>query len=325
MKLNIRELKTRAAALVQENRTPCRTLVLWYCGVLAALTLGSSGLNLFLESRIGTTGGLDGIGLRSILQTIQTILSYINQFFGPFWSAGFLAAMILTARGGTPAPKDLTAGFRKAFRILLFVLFEGLAALMLLIAVINLSSVIFTLSPLGADFNERVAPILADPNLLTAEGLLNEELITLEELGMAILPALAITAVIYLPLFVWMAYGFRLAMYLVMDRNVGPVPAHFLSLRLMRGHKWRMLLLDLSWWPYYLLWALSFLVGYLDVLLGLLGVSLPMDATVMFFLTLAAYCLLFTLLSLWKKPQVDLSYVLAYEAIVPKTPEEAAE
>ncbi|MBQ7230860.1 MAG: DUF975 family protein [Oscillospiraceae bacterium] len=325
MNVHNRELRERAAELAAEYRGPARRLVLLYCGVLAVLTLGSSGLNLFLDSRIGSTGGLDGIGMRSILETIQQILSYINQFFGPFWSAGFLTAMIAMVRGREPQVRDLTNGFRRVFRVLFHVAFEATAAFMLLVAVVNLSSLLFMLSPMGAEFNELMAPLLTDPNLLTAEGLLNEALISYQELSRLLLPMLVLTAAIYLPLYTLMAYSFRLSLYLVMDRNIGAIPAHFLSIRLMRGHKWQLCKLDLSWWWYYLLGAACWVVGYLDLLLGMLGIPLPMNATVMFFVTLAAYCVLFTLLSLWKKCEVDASYVLFYENVMPPEPETAEE
>ena len=325
MNVHNRELRARASELAAEYRGPARRLVLLYCIVLAALTLGSSGLNLVLDTRIDTTGGLDGIGMRSILETIQQILSYINQFFGPFWSAGFLTAMIAMVRGREPQVRDLTNGFRRAFRILFHVAFEATAAFMLLVAVVNLSSLLFLLSPMGAEFNELMAPLLTDPNLITAEGLLNEALISYQELSRLLLPMLVLTAAIYLPLYTLMAYSFRLSLYLVMDRNIGAIPAHFLSIRLMRGHKWQLCKLDLSWWWYYLLGAACWVVGYLDLLLGLLGIPLPMNATMMFFVTLAAYCVLFTLLSLWKKCEVDASYVLFYENVMPPEPEAAEE
>ena len=325
MNVHNRELRARAAALAAEYRGSARRLVLLYCGVLAVLTLGSSGLNLVLDTRIDTTGGLDGIGMRSILETIQQILSYINQFFGPFWSAGFLTAMIAMVRGREPQVRDLTNGFRRAFRVLFHVAFEATAAFMLLVAVVNLSSLLFLLSPMGAEFNEIMAPLLTDPNLLTAEGLLNEALISYQELSRLLLPMLVLTAAIYLPLYTLMAYSFRLSLYLVMDRNIGAIPAHFLSIRLMRGHKWQLCKLDLSWWWYYLLGAACWVVGYLDLLLGMLGIPLPMNATVMFFVTLAAYCVLFTLLSMWKKCEVDASYVLFYENVMPPEPEAAEE
>lgn len=325
MTLDIRDLKARAAALAETNRAPARTLVLWFCGVLAALTLGSNGLNLYLDSQIGNTGGLEGIGMRSLLQTVQTILSYINQFFGPFWTAGFLAAMLAMVRGIRPKPRDLTEGFRRPLRILGYVAFEAAAALLLLVAVVNLSSILFTLSPMGADFAENMAPLLLDAEALTPEGLLNQELISLDALIASLLPMFVITGVLYLPLFAVMAYGFRLALYLVMDRGIGAIPAHFLSLRLMRGHKLQMLRLDLSWWWYYLLGAVCYAVAYLPTVMLLLGVGLPMDYTAMLFVSLAVYCGLYTLLCLWRKPMVDASYVLAYEALLPKAPETPAE
>ena len=325
MTLDIRDLKARAAALAETNRAPARTLVLWFCGVLAALTLGSNGLNLYLDSQIGNTGGLEGIGMSSLLLTDQTILSYINQFFGPFWTAGFLAAMLAMVRGIRPKPRDLTEGFRRPLRILGYVAFEAAAALLLLVAVVNLASILFTLSPMGADFAENMAPLLLDAEALTPEGLLNQELISLDALIASLLPMFVITGVLYLPLFAVMAYGFRLALYLVMDRGIGAIPAHFLSLRLMRGHKLQMLRLDLSWWWYYLLGAVCYAVAYLPTVLLLLGVGLPMDYTAMLFVSLAVYCGLYTLLCLWRKPMVDASYVLAYEALLPKAPETPAE
>ncbi len=325
MKLDIRAIKARSALLAEENRVPARTLVLWYCGVLAALTLGSGGLNLYLDNQINTTGGLDGIGLRSIFQTIQQILSYVNQFFEPFLSAGFLCAMIAMVRGNRPQPLDLTRGFRKAFHIMVFVAFEGLAVMLLLIAAVNLSSIIFLLSPLGADFTENVAPILVDPNVLTPEGFLNEELITLAELMRSILPYLVITAVVFLPMLAVMYYGFRPAMYLLVTRPIGGVAAHFLSLRLMRGRKWQMFRLDLSFWWYHLLGALCYAVAVLPACLEMLGIGLPMDETAVYFAAPAVHCLLFTLLCLWKKTRVDAAYVLAYEAIAAPEAEETAE
>ena len=45
----------------------------------------------------------------------------------------------------------------------------------------------------------------------------------------------------------------------------------------------------------------------------------------MLFVSLAVYCGLYTLLCLWRKPMVDASYVLAYEALLPKAPETPAE
>ena len=61
------------------------------------------------------------------------------------------------------------------------------------------------------------------------------------------------------------------------------------------------------------------------MILSLAGIPLPMDETGMFFGTIAAYCVLITALSLWKKAQVEASYVLAYEAIAHPEPIQVSE
>ena len=321
MNWNIRELKAQAAELAVRNRSAVRRLVLLYCGVIAALTLGSSGLNLYLDGQIGSTGGLDGIGMRSILQSIQEFLSYINMYFGYFWSAGFLCAMIGMVRGSSPVGRDLTAGFRRFFRILFHMAIRFLLAVVLGVAAMNLGSVLFILSPLGSGFTEAMTPILESPDLILADGTINMELIPQDLLLQSGVPMTCIILAVFGLLYLYMSYHFRLSLYLLMDRPIGALAAHCRSVRMMRGHKLKMFKMDLSYWWYYLLMVLIGVVGYLDVLLGMLGLPLPMDSTVMFFVTLAAYCVLNLGLSLWQKARVDASYVLAYEIIASVQPD----
>ena len=326
MKLNIRELRDRAAGLAAQNREPLKKLLLIYCGVICALTLGVPALDLFLSDQIGTTGGLAGMRLRTILQTIREILNLVNQFFGYFWSAGFIIAMMAMVLGREPQTRDLTGGFRRFFRVLGHIAFEFLFVVILLVAAGNLAAMIFSMSPQGGALVRELTAITSDPNLLTPEGLLNMDLIPMDLLAAIALPMTIITIVIFLPLYIWLSYGFRLSLYLLLDGTApSAFQSRFLSLRLMKGHKWSMLKLDLSFWWYYLLVTVITAVGYLDVILSLAGIPLPMDETVMFFGTIAAYCVLITALSLWKKAQVEASYVLAYEAIAHPEPAEITE
>ena len=320
--LNTRELKARGAAAAGRFRRETAILVAVYCGVIALLSLGSNGLNLYLDSRIQETGGLSGLGLRSILQTIQQVLSYVNLFFGPFWAAGFLYAMLGMVRGDEPGLGDLTAGFRRFGRILGGLAFEFLTVIALIIAAVNLSSILYSLTSAGQELTAMLEPLMADPNFITAEGVVNLELLPVDELYRAVLPMMALTAVILVPVFIWLGYGFRMATYLMMERPIGGVRAHFESLRLMRGHKRQMLRLDLRFWWYHLLGAAIAMVGYLDVILGLLGVQVSIDPMVMFFGTLVAGLALQTGLYLWKKCEVDAAYVLAYEQIAYPEPVE---
>ena len=313
--LNSSALRARGAAAAEGCRRECRRLVLIYCGVIALLTLGSNGLHLYLDSHIGGTGGLSGLGMRSVLQTVQEVLSYINYFFGPFWTAGFLYAMLSMVRGRTPGTGDLLEGFRRFGRVLSHMAFQLLVTMLLVTAAANAAAVIFAFTPMSDAFLDQIGPLLNDPAILTADGMLDLSLLPVETLLPSMVPMLVIMGALLIPVGIWLFYSFRMSLYLVMERNFGGVRACLESMQLMRGHKLQMLRLDLSFWWYHGLGLLISMVGYLDVILTALGISAPVDATTMFFLTLVAYCALQTVLFLWKKCPVDGAYVLAYEAI----------
>lgn len=324
--LDTRELQKRGSALAGEHRREGRSLVLLYCGVIAAISLGSNGLHLYLDSHIGETGGLDGLGMRSVLQTIQEVLTYINYFFGPFWSAGFLYAMLGMVRGDAPRLGDMTEGFRRFGRVLTSTLYRLMLALSLGISALMIAMLIFQYSPWGSAVEEAMAPVASDPNLFLSDGSVNLALFPEEAMTMGVYPLAILWLVLSLALYAYISYGFRMSEYLMMERKIGGVASLFLSRRLMRGHKWQMLKLDLRFWWYYALGGLISVVGYLDMIMSLLGLPLPMDATVMFFVTLGANCLLQTGLYLWKKCDVDAAYLLAFEAIAyPEPVKELAE
>jgi hypothetical protein len=321
--LNTRELKRRGAALAGGFRRETGKLVLVYCGVLALLSMGSSGLNLLLESRIGQTGGLGGLGMRSVLQTVQTILDFVNLFFSPFWSAGFLLAMLAMVRGTAPRVEMLTGGFRRFGRILGGLAFEYLAVIALTIAAVNLGSILFAMTATGRELTAQLEPLMADPNFFTPEGVVNMEMLPVEALTQAALPLAALTGVTLVPMLIWLGYGFRMAMYLMMERPIGGVQAHFESMRLMRGHKWQVLKLDLRYWWYYAMGLAVGVLAYLDQILPLLGISLPLDPNLLYFLAMGLYCLANLALCLWKKCEVDAAHILAYEAIAHPSPVQA--
>lgn len=325
MKLNIRELKARGCAVAEENRVAARRLVLLYCGVIAALTLVVPALDLFLSDKISSTGGLSGMNLRTILQTMREILNLVNQFFGPFWSAGFVFAMMAMVRGREPQTMDLTMGLRKGFRVLGHIAFEFLLVVALVVASGYLAALVIALTPLGTELSDLLGPYVSDPSFLTAEGTLNLELIPLDVLTAALIPVSIVTVVLFLPAYIWLSYGYRLSLYLLLDGAApSAVQARFMSMRLMKGHKWSMMKLDLSWWWYYLLVAVITAVGYLDLILAMANIPLPTDETVMFFGTIAVYCVLICALSLWKKAQVEAGYALVYDAIAHPENEEVS-
>jgi uncharacterized membrane protein len=315
-KLDTRRLQHRGAELAGMHRRECRRLVLVYSGVLAAIALGSNGLNLLLDSQMGSTGGLGGLGLRSWLQTGQEFLSLVNLFFGPFWSAGFLLAMLHMVRGEAPTPGHLTGGFRRPGRMLGFMAFEFLTVIMLLMSATYLAGMIFAFSPLGSRFTELMGSVMNDPNLISPDGVVNVELIPVEALEMAALPMTVLLAVIFLPAYIWMCYGFRMALYLLMDTPVGGVRAHFDSLRLMRGRKWQLFKLDLRFWWYYALELLVVVISYGHMILDIAGIDIGIGGDtamfVFYLLSLAGQLGLYV----WKKNTVFTTYALAYDCLI---------
>lgn len=281
-------LRQRASELDRANRVHSRKLVLVYCGVLALLSLGGNALMLLLDARMEGTGGLGGLGMRSVLQTIEEALYYGTVLFGPFWAAGFAYSMLHMVRGRSPELRDLTQGFRRFGRILGATLYQVLLSISMVLATATITTLL-------------TAPLVKDPVHATlAETLVVD----------------GVWLVLFLTIFIRILYSFRMSVYLMMDRQIGGVASLFLSRRLMRGRKRQLFRLDLSYWWYYVLGLIFSVVGYLDAVFVVLGIELPMDPTVMFFGTMIVYFVLNTALSLWKKCEVDAACMLFYEEVL---------
>ena len=324
--VHIQSLKAEARRRVGAFPTDIRMLVLVYCGVLAALSLAGSGLQFYLDSQISSTGGLGGLGMRSVLQTVESVLSYINTFFGPFWQAGFLFCIIGIVRRQQTGPKNLTEGFRRFGRVLSYTLNTALITIILSIGAVYISSFLFSLSPWGRDFAEAMGPVMTDPNLFTAEGAINMDLIPMDAMMIAVPAMVVIFALVFTPMQLFVSYALRLGQYLLMEgKHMTGMAAIMLSWKMTKGHRLQFLKLDLSYWWYYVLLFVAGIVGYLDVILALAGISVPIDAKVLYFMTMGAYLALELVISLWKKCEVDAASVLLCESIChPDTAAEAA-
>ena len=79
-----------------------RNLAMFHTGITLAAALVIMLLQYVLAEGIGKTSGLSGLGTRSILQTIQTVLEWANMLLVAFWGLGFVYAAMLWTRGGFP-------------------------------------------------------------------------------------------------------------------------------------------------------------------------------------------------------------------------------
>jgi uncharacterized membrane protein len=314
--LNAKDMKSIAARRLRKTGSNPRQLVLIHTGLVVVLNLVVSWLNLFLNEQIGTTGGLSGLGMRSILQTAQTLLSYFATFFTPFWSAGFLHAMIHIARGEEAGTGDLFDGFRRFGRIMSHTLWMILIMSTACIAMMYVVCNLFVLTPFAEEFLSLMEPLLKNPEMFMADGTLNLELLPLDALFPTMIPLFIMYAAAVIPWCLFLSYVFRMSLFLLVEGiDRGAFGSFFVSAKLMKGHKWQMLKLDLSFWWFYALEALLMVVMYLDFILPMLGVALPINPTIAFFVPISLYGVLELALHWWKKAEIDVTYATAYETI----------
>lgn len=314
--LNPQELKASAARRISGASYDPKKLVLIHTGVIVALNLVVSGLNLYLNQQIGTTGGLSGLGLRSVLQTAQTMLSYFSTFFTPFWAAGLLYAMLSVARGQNADPSSLTRGFRRFGSVLSYTLWE-MTFLMLLAVVLCYGIIyLYLMTPLASEFVGYVEELTQNPEIFLSTGSINMDLLPLDQLYSMLTPLFVVYGIVVIPIVIYLSYHFRMGMFLLVEGIPrGAFGAFLASSRLMKGHKWQMLKLDLSFWWYYLLEGLLMVVLYLDLICEVAGIVLPVSSTAAFFVTIVLYGVLQLVLHWFVKAHVDVTYTTAYETI----------
>jgi len=146
--------------------------------------------------------------------------------------------------------------------------------------------------------------------------------IPFNEMAQLIWPVLIIFGVLFGALAVLLFYRFRMADFVMMDRpNTSGLQALLFSGRMTRHHRMELFRLDLSFWWFYLLTALSMVASYADVILQYIAVELPVSPTVAWF---GAYILgmLVQLLVYWKYySYVKTTLAVAYEGLLQQMPE----
>ena len=297
-------------------------VILLHTGVILLLSLILAAADYFLDQQIGTTGGLSGMGTRSMLTTVQSILRLAQLVLLPFWQIGYTYYTLLVARRESAGIPSLLEGFRRFGPVLrLKALVAGMAAILGLISAYA-ASALFMLTPLSA-------PLLAEAEALLTENAsdaaIMEALIPLLETYT--LPIMILFSLCFLAGGIFLFFRFRLAELWLMDHpEGGALAALRTSRRMMQGNMKAMLRIDLSYWWYYLLAALVSALAMGDVILDSIGLELTTDA---FF---SHYLLFFSLyawahlaLYWWKQNEVSVTYAQAYLTLCPKEePQEGA-
>ncbi len=299
-------------------------IVLIYTGILTAVAAVTTLMQYALEKGISQTGGLQNMGVRSVLSTVSTLLPMAQFLILTCLGLGFTAAMLRTARGQYASPRTLKAGVERFWVLLRSTLLQGILYLGIGMGSSYLTILIFVLSPLSDAAAERLMP------LLTASGERNGgvpvidaamEDAMLEALGPMVPVFLVIFLAVFLGLSLPMMYRYRMVDYLILDRpGIGALAALRESRFLMRGNRFRLFRLDLSFWWYYGLSMLAAVICYGDVLMGIFGIPTPFDPDVGYFLFYGAYLAVNFAVYYFFAARVECTYAAAYDSLVPRQP-----
>lgn len=299
----IREIKQQAAKQLAQAPVSPRLVALVYASVALGVPLVAQVVLSLLDLQIADTEGLAGIGTRSVFMSLQLLLTGMITVLTPFWSYGYMGVALQTAKGLPTRPDKLLSGFRRFWpllrlSILLIALYFFLGS-----ACMYAGSLLYMLTPHSAAVIEQM-----DQIMLTLESTVpNEEL--LMNLAASMWPAYLLIGILLTVVLVPISYRLRLAEWTIMDGNNRALFAMAVSNFSMRGRCFRMFLLDLSFWWYYLLSALF-------ISLGDMGRLIPGGGELAFWgFYLLGVILQFGLLVLFM-PKVQTTYAIAYTTLL---------
>ena len=313
-----RKLKNAALEALHQSVYPPYRLMLLYAGISAGLLLLFSSIDFFLQLQIEQTSGLGGIGLRSVLSTISTILTQGVNLAMPFFAIGYLSVSLQMARRQSFSGSTLLDGFRNIGPVFRLMLLKYLLFFLPAMVCFYPAMMIFLMTPFSSNLTQVITPLLSETADLQA--LLESEAV-LAAVEESVLPAILIFLGLYLLVCIPIFYRLRLAdLALMEDPKAGAMAAIRKSFALTRRNCSRLLKMDLSYWWYYLLTVIITVIAYGDMLAPYFGISLPMDAQTAFFAFYIVYLLAQFALRMWAMNRVQVSYVLLYDDLKPYQP-----
>ncbi|MBQ7328714.1 MAG: hypothetical protein IJX01_09250 [Oscillospiraceae bacterium] len=316
MTLQFDDLRQRGNRCLDFAAYSPRRLVLIHTAVSLGASLVVGLLNLLFSQMIATTGGLGGMGMRSMLQTAQTTLELAVTLALPFWNISLTRAALCWARGELAEPPALLEGFRRFRSVLGVKLLTGFIFLGLCMAVSYIGTMLFLFTPFAHGLMKALDPIMQNSGVLDPELLLSDEVMA--QISSAAVPLMIFLGVLFAALAIPVWYRIRFADFAVMDG--GRAAASLLeSFRITKKRALEVFKIDLHFWWFYLLQLLTVVLCYGDTILAALGVSLPMSEEVSYVLFFAVGIVAQGLLLWWYQARVSVTYALAYEQLTADT------
>ncbi len=313
---NTRELKQFAAQRLEGNQA-YRPIVLLYTllalGTSALVTGANYGIGLAMDN----FGGLRHVSTRTILSAIQNTLPILQNLFGMCLELGLLAAMLRLARGQYVSRNTLKLGFDRFWVLMRCAIIKSLILWAEVFLGVYLGIMVYMMTPFSDAAVELLLPYMEDLTVLSSELVLTEAVSL--ELTKALTPAFVICGIFICLFAIPMLYNYRMSSYVIIDKPaLGALAALRESKKMMRGNRRYLLKLDLGQWWYYLAIAAASVVGYGDMILPMLGVQLPGNAMIWYFVFYALYLAVILAIYYLLRSRVEVAYALAYDAVRPE-------
>ena len=311
------DLQDRARRSLNGARNPKR-IILIHTGIVVLVSLVLMLADFLLEQQIGNTGGLSGLGTRSALETLQSVLQMAQSIVLPFWQMGYLYYTLKLAQGEDVGTAGLTEGFRRFGAILRLKLMMGLILFLVMMASSYLASTVFMFTPWSDPLLEALLPMM--------EGTMDPEamLEIYESISLStVMPMMVIFVICLIALVIPVYYRYRMADLWLMDHSDrGAFAALRASRMMMRGNCLSVFKIDLHFWWFFALDLLISLLPACALILPQLGIALPLDESVASLVFYAVYLILLLALYYWRQNEVSVTYAHVYEALKPTEEEQ---
>jgi uncharacterized membrane protein len=289
-----------------------RHLVMIYAGVMALVMALASGAIWLLQNQIGSTGGLQGIGMRSLLETASTVLQLASTALLPFWTMGYVLCILGVIRGSRMEPKDLLGGFQRFAPLLRLNLYRVFKYLILGMLCLYPSIMVYLMTPLANPVMEILEPLVQNATDTTQMMAMMDEA-TAMAVTEAMMPWMAVYGLMFLLLAAPLYYRLRMADYILLDNpKLGAMQAVRLSTLLTLRKRMQLFLLDLRFWWFYLGLGLCAAVCYLPLMLSWFGIMLPLWAD---YACYGGYLVLQFGLIVAAQNKVEATWAVAYETL----------
>lgn len=306
-----RTLKAAARDCLATAPYDPRKLIMVHTGITIAVSLIGTIINFILSNQIETTGGLGGLGMRSMLSTAQSVLQLAVALLIPFWEAGYCYATMRLARREDASPHSLLQGFRRFGPILRVKLTQGLIYCLIGMVCFFLGYYVFMLTPLSDPLFAIFETIDIGSATTPADLILDDA--TMMSLLDAYTPMLLIFLVLFLIAGIYFSYRFRMATYLILDHpEMRAMEALRMSTYQLRGHMAALFKLDISFLWFFALDILAAMLAYGDYLLPLVGAQLPISTEGAYFIFLALSYICQAGLFIWARNRVAVTYASFY-------------